>query len=673
MRLSLLHIFTSHTRLRALSRQGVFFHSMKQTQFFARKSAPPPPEDDQPNQQPGQQQQQQHQATDDDSMEEDNFMMELDNPFDTECSPTPRSHPPLPPLQPPPPPPPPPPQSGCSSDSSKQGQPTRTSTGAGLGKGDSSIDPDLSDRPNVDVLLASLEATVGLGENRQMESPTTPLPSVPTHSTADPADQPAGSIPTEEEKKTTPKKKRKPRNPRKKKTVVSTGCQRTDGISATESNKGEKKKGKDEDRSGKGMKAANDDLHQNSAAGNGTRSQNRQWTASGFNPPVNNLSSASSTSLSAYSRKPNQIVCTDITSIKFLPEDRERVEIVLQIILGEKDKSIEQGKNGNSTIVHNFPTVFSESETNIPAVSAPGAKPTEDGDNDFISVMDFPSRYHSDEAIFHSVPKRTTITFLLMFRPRNSVSRWDIPDFESAADFVNDALCQMYHQDAPFVEAYERTGKWGIIPTIILRSDTPSGILDFRLQLTRWSFKDMDFDTFPRDVAVMKPDLSILLRSNMKSFQLEVLPKVLFLRNKERLAGSLRVLSHRIFPTGEKSHKGESKDQWRQVELKGDEQVLRCLRFIPESFPFKLGVEPVQIRGGLRPQDPAEGNPTSRKRTWSKMDQDPSPPPVILSPSPSSSSGWSGSQHPPSSQRGGFPKRGRGATRGRGRRGNRGK
>ena len=177
----------------------------------------------------------------------------------------------------------------------------------------------------------------------------------------------------------------------------------------------------------------------------------------------------------------------------------------------------------------------------------------------------------------------------------------------------------------------------------------------------------MDFDTFPKDVVTMKSDISILLRSNMKCFMIEVLPKVLFMRNKHLIAGSLRVLATKFFPAGEMSQRGESKENWRQIELKGDEQVMRCLRFIPESTPFLLGVEPVQLRGGLQPHEPE----ILGKRTRNGPDSFApvaGPPNKILDTGNSSDSQDLSSPSPTARGVPSRGRRGRGARRGRGRR-----
>ena len=178
-------------------------------------------------------------------------------------------------------------------------------------------------------------------------------------------------------------------------------------------------------------------------------------------------------------------------------------------------------------------------------------------------------------------------------------------------------------------QAYLRTGKWGAVQTIVLSSRDMEILNGFRRQVTLWPYKGRSYDTFPRDVIIAKPDISILLRSSMKTFQTEIIPKVLFNRNADIIAGSLRVLSTRFHTAEETSHKGESKEYWRTIDLKGDEQLMGCLRTIPENRPFLLGYDAVQIRGGLRPQEITPMR-SGIKRPWAEIE--PSPQPLLADP-----------------------------------------
>lgn len=489
------------------------------------------------------------------------------------------------------------------------------------GKENRSSDNNVPASPNVDELLASLEAQVAGPGSSQPPLPSTsafPVPPPPPP----PPQNPAGSAPkdlsttsTGTEALPAGKRKRKPRATRQQK-QQNAGSQRTEGKTSVPPS------------------SSHTSTHPPVSAASSTgatphASHNRTWT----NPAVTTSSSASSlSSASAYSRRPNQAakrdICKDITSHKFCPEDEERVEIVLKTILGENMGR--ECRMAPSTLVHTLPQVHSSEVTGIPADQAPGAR-TEWDEEQFLTVPDFTTRFPDQVSV--TIARKPSVAFLILSRQIGTRKRWGFPNYEAAADFVNDALSTMFHGDIPFADTYDRSGRWGLVSTILLKTSDLGNLHDFRSYLANFSFHGMSFDTFPKEVATMKPDISILLRNNMKSFHHEVLPKVLFIRNKERLAGSLRVLATKMFPDGEKSHRGESKENWRQIELKGDDQVMRCLRFIPESSPFKLGVETVQIRGGLRPQDPEEQQLLG-KRTWSSSTSSSNPPIAILAPQP---------------------------------------
>ena len=326
--------------------------------------------------------------------------------------------------------------------------------------------------------------------------------------------------------------------------------------------------------------------------------------------------------------------------------------MVLQKIHGDTPRALKQDP---LVTIHNLPTIYSAVETGVPAENAPGACSTWDSER-FLNVLELASAWPPESEISHPIPRRDTLPFLLLSRPMGPTRRrWDVPNLDIAADFINDTICTLFGDDYPYADGYERTGKWGLFTVIHIRTTRTELMEEFRRHVARHTFKGLDFDTFPKDIVTAKPDISILLRNNMKLFATELIPKVLFMRNKHILAGALRVLSTSSFKAGEVSQRGEAKDNWRQVQLKGDDQLLRCLRFLPESTPFMLGVEPVQIKGGLRPQEPDVPNLLG-KRPWGGYPQL-SVPHQILAPStsPSESNGKT---------RGMPAKRGRGGRRG---------
>ena len=632
--------------------------------YFAKKSAPPPPaeevhEDPRPS----------GSST---PLDPDHDPMNISDPF-IESLPSPvLNHDPVPP---PPPPPPPPSSSAFLRERASVSTPhppnnasplytpsqksKRKGTKKGKGKENQEEEQNLDESvppPNVDDLLASLEAQVNgppkLPSDPFLPPPTPPPPATSSSSASAPPTSDSGSG-----SGATPGagKKRKPRQTRQQKQQKADqakGAQRTRAFEA----------GNSEDSQNPGSSDGRiKNGHPQNPAPRTLDTPGLNKTRANMDPsrnrPSDSLSTASgSATSSAYARKPGEEkakFCRDITSSAFVPEDEDRVEIVLQTIMGENEGR--NTKAAPSLIVHSMQPVISAEETGIPLHQAPGARPAWDEDK-FLTVADFISRF--PDPINVTIARKPSVPFLILHRPLNSKKRWQVPNFEDSADFVNDALSSMFHQDLPYAETYERSGKWGLFSTVYLNTTDPPAVEEFRRHLARWPFRGMDFDTFPKEAATMKSDISILLRNNMKLFQLEVLPKVLFIRNKDRLAGTLRILATRTFPEGETSHKGESKINWRQIELKGDDQVMRCLRFIPESFPFKLGVEPVQIKGGLRPQDMDENHNHLGKRSWSAAAAaSATPPSAILAPSPIQSAA-------PTAPRGHPNKRGRGFGKG---------
>ena len=508
-----------------------------------------------------------------------------------------------------------------------------------------------SPAPNVDELIASLEATVnGSGPPAPPlvppplpppPPPPPPLPSAlpPTASSSESAnigEKEKGNASSSSSAGNASGKKRKPRVSKQQKRLQqqqqqndgNKGSQRTEGrvsnasvpqplppLSSDSPNPPTSSSSSSSSRAAGKIK--NKDFFP---------SHNRKWTAG----TPKQLASKPS----AYSIKPGTSTTStrsdtnDITSFKFVPDTDEKVDLVIQTILGENEGR--EKRLAPSLTLHTLPTVHSSDVTGIEPAAAPGARPMEDDDK-FITVVDFTSKYPPERQVLHSVPKKTSIVFLLLSRPALSRKRWSFPNHETAADFINEVICTLYEDDYPYADAYDRSGKWGLFSTLLLSTENPEAVEEFRRHLSRNSHKGMDYDTFPKEVATQKPDISILLRNNMKSFAHEVIPKVLFKRNADKLAGTLRVLSTRQFPEGETSQRGESKDNWRQIDLKGDDQVMRCLRFIPESYPFKLGVEMVQIKGGLRPQEPVDSVQLG-KRTWTASTS--GAPTPILSPVP---------------------------------------
>ena len=410
--------------------------------------------------------------------------------------------------------------------------------------------------------------------------------------------------------------------------------------------------------------------------GEKSKHQQERQLASGHGYSGFDRQQPSSSNSYAMQTKPSkkEDVCLDVTSHRFVPDDCKRIALLLRKMRGDEIVATDGNMSG-SHINHNLPTVASNDVTGIPLAEAPGADAEDTDERRFITIADFAAVELPDTSVFHTITRRDTTTFMVVYRPLSARGKmsWEFPPMSISQDFINDMLSKMFADDFDQVAVYIRSGKWGKLSTIVLSTKSLDGLAGFRRHMSLCSYKGYSFDTYPRDVLIAKADVSILLRSSMKTFVTEIIPKVLFMRNDNLLAGKLRVLSTRFYTAADISHKGDSKEHWRSIDLKGDDQFMRCLRTIPESKPFLLGYDAVQIRGGLRPDEhfaPIAGN----KRPWSEIQPISATPlltdPRRFTPGPVPSSALESSPYSPGPNRRGQRGRGRagrGTRRGRGR------
>lgn len=363
-----------------------------------------------------------------------------------------------------------------------------------------------------------------------------------------------------------------------------------------------------------------------------------------------------------------------------MPEDDKRIAILLRKMKGDVEGKVTDGSTQRQ-VLHHFPTVFSNEVTGIPLDEAPGASLIVESKDKFVALAEFATIESNMAETFHTISKKDALVFIIVTRPEHARGKlsWDIPSLGLCQDYSNDFISRAFEGDNwDWTKSYIRSGRWGKVGTLILSSSSMDNLSEFRRQFALTTYKGASFDTFPKDVLTAKADVSILLRSSMKTFKTEMIPKILFARNQDAIAGSLRVLSTRFHSAEEKSHKGESKENWRSIELKGNDQFMRCLRFIPENHAFLLGYDAIQIRGGLRPQDSNQAVVTGTKRPWSEVPNAPVPLlrdprniyPTTFTATSASTSSSSSSQPDENAPRGAF-KRGRAGREGRRGRGGR--
>ena len=142
---------------------------------------------------------------------------------------------------------------------------------------------------------------------------------------------------------------------------------------------------------------------------------------------------------SAYATDRQKDICLDVTSHRFLPDDDLRIAVMLRKMVGDQETAA--GCASTQQTVHDFPTVFSNDVTGIPLHEAPGSAALYDTNDDarFVVIVDFASVERPETAVFHTIARRESITFVLVSRPESArgKKRWEIPALTECQDYVH--------------------------------------------------------------------------------------------------------------------------------------------------------------------------------------------------------------------------------------------
>jgi len=216
-------------------------------------------------------------------------------------------------------------------------------------------------------------------------------------------------------------------------------------------------------------------------------------------------------------------------------------------------------------------------------------------------------------------------------RPLGTDEQWLAPTLEVFHDFMGHVETAILGIWAGYAPLLEWTSVWGHVGMIGLHSDNSVLLNEFRTLLTMRQMQGMEFNTFPKEAMLKLPELTCVIKSTLRTFNIAFLPRALFLRNPD-LNGTLQVTHVKRYDDSEVSRAGTSKKGWRIVVLRGDQELLQSLESFHDNHVFNFSSHGVQLRGGKRksgnaPNNPASGTLThiarSDRRTEAKKRREP--------------------------------------------------
>ena len=144
---------------------------------------------------------------------------------------------------------------------------------------------------------------------------------------------------------------------------------------------------------------------------------------------------------------------------------------------------------------------------------------------------------------------------------------------------------------------------------------------ELRLFISRMSYKNATWTTFPKNAVLKRFNLTTMLRGDIAAFPLGRLPFALFGRNPT-LDGNLTVIKSKVFSASSQTKNGQSMEGWTLVTMQGCDLFMEHLARHAESYRLQLGKVGLFIRGGKRNEDAVTNLPQKKnKEKWSQQQE----------------------------------------------------
>ena len=272
-----------------------------------------------------------------------------------------------------------------------------------------------------------------------------------------------------------------------------------------------------------------------------------------------------------------------------------------------------------------------------------------------INIQDIPEQT-GEEMV--EIKTKDIVPFVLLAK-RAQDPKWTLTPLDFYDDFMNLFQCFLLEQDVEIFQALEWCNKRGNVGLFGVQSNDLNILNNLRNFITTKSMAGWIFNSYPHALAAKRYELTALLKSNLRTLDLKIVPKMVFLLNKKlMLKGSLECVKYKEFKAGEVSKQGESKTHWRLVVLSADEAFMTSIKPFPQSQPFKLGTGTVQIRGGERKHEERKKSTFGTPTTNNNNNQFYRHPPGRR-PAPPRDHSFSGPRSPPPTRRPDRPQSGR--------------
>ena len=184
---------------------------------------------------------------------------------------------------------------------------------------------------------------------------------------------------------------------------------------------------------------------------------------------------------------------------------------------------------------------------------------------------------------------------VLKFNPQTDKS-WAVPGPELFRELANRVHVYCIEHDLACARAYRWGTLWGRVGLFGLASKNLEDINGFRRAVENQISDHTQFTLFPKDAIQRRGNLSVLLRDNFWSFNVDWLPRAILMRT--RMRGGLRNTHIKHYASDDFTRDGVCKAGWRLVLMQGCPELMKSLEKYDHDHRFPVGAGHIIIRGG---------------------------------------------------------------------------
>ena len=172
-----------------------------------------------------------------------------------------------------------------------------------------------------------------------------------------------------------------------------------------------------------------------------------------------------------------------------------------------------------------------------------------------------------EECRMVSVKSKGIVQFLVLCKKNDGGDdSWQIPLRKDFHKIINYVECLLFKESHYLLTTKAWANMWNGMGVLGLNVRDVKRYKEFKDVFERSVVEDMKFTIYPRDGLLSHEELTALLRDDLESFDISLIPTALYWCN-HGLSGQCRVSKVKTFGDQDKTRGGQPKKKWQLIKL----------------------------------------------------------------------------------------------------------